>query len=69
MNMLIMLLSIVYYHLLFELYKRTRREEDLYTVRNYIQTRQISVYLCIIYGIVIIEIYSCNKDLYTYKVA
>ena len=38
-------------------------------VRNYIQTRQISVYLCIIYGIVIIKIYSCNKELYTYKVA
>ena len=42
---------------------------NIYTVRNYIQTRQISVYLCITYGIVIIEIYSCNKELYTYKVA
>ena len=30
---------------------------------------QICVYLCITYGIVIIEIYSCNKELYTYKVA
>ena len=38
-------------------------------VRNYIQTRQISVYLCMIHGIVIIEIYSYNKELYTYKVA
>ena len=27
--------------------------------------RQISVYLCIIYGIEIIEIYSYNKELYT----
>ena len=27
------------------------------------------MYLCITYGIVIIEIYSCNKELYTYKVA
>ena len=26
-------------------------------------------YLCIIYGIVIIEIYSYNKELYTFKVA
>ena len=26
------------------------------------------MYLCIIYGIVIIEIYSCNKELYTLKV-
>ena len=33
------------------------------------QIRQISVYLCITYGIVIIEIYSCNKELYTYKFA
>ena len=33
------------------------------------KTRQISVYLCIIYGIVIIEIYNYNKELYTYKVA
>ena len=31
----------------------TRVEEDLYTVRNYTSLRQISVYLCIIYGIVI----------------
>ena len=31
------------------------------------QTRQISVYLWIIYGIVIIEIYNYNKELYTYK--
>ena len=31
-------------------------------VRNYIQTRQISVYLYIIYGIVIIEIYSVIKS-------
>ena len=38
-------------------------------VRNYKRLRQISVYLYIIYGIVIIKIYSCNKDLYTYKVA
>ena len=30
---------------------------------------QISVYLCIIYGIVIIEIYSYNKELYTCQVA
>ena len=29
---------------------------------------QISVYLCIIYGIVIIEIYSYNKELYTCQV-
>ena len=48
---------------------RTRREGDPHTVRNYIQTRQVSVYLCISYGIVIIEIYSCNKEIYTYKVA
>ena len=48
---------------------RTRREEDLYTVRNYKRLRQISVYLYIIYGIVIIKMYSCNKELYTYKVA
>ena len=27
------------------------------------------MYLCIIYGIVIMEIYSYNKELYTYKVA
>ena len=33
------------------------------------QTREISVYLYTIYGIVIIEIYSCDKELYTYKVA
>ena len=46
-----------------------RIEEDLYTVRNYKRLRQISVYLCIIYGIVIIKIYSCNKELYTFKVA
>ena len=45
------------------------REEEVYTVRHYIQTRQISVYLCITYGIVIIDIYSCNKELCTYKVA
>ena len=37
-------------------------------VMNYIQTRQISVHLYIIYGIVIIDKYSCNKELYTYKV-
>ena len=37
-------------------------------VRNYKKLRQISVYLCIIYGIVIIGIYSYNKELYTYKV-
>ena len=47
----------------------TIREEELYTVRNYIQTRKISVYLCIIHGIVLIEIYGCNKELYTFKVA
>ena len=29
---------------------------------------QIHVYLCIIYGIVIIEIYSYNKELYTCQV-
>ena len=34
----------------------------------YIQTRQISVYLYIIYGIVMIGIYNSNKELYTYKV-
>ena len=28
----------------------------------------MSVYLCIIYGIVMIEIYINNKELYTYKV-
>ena len=38
-------------------------------VRNYKRLRQISVYLYIIYGILIIKIYSCNKELYTYKVA
>ena len=27
------------------------------------------MYLCITYGIIKIEIYSCNKELYTYKVA
>ena len=41
----------------------------MYAIRNYRQTRQISVYLCITYGIVIREIYSCHKGLYTYKVA
>ena len=45
------------------------QEEDLYRVRNYKRPRQISVYLCLIYGIVIAEIYSHNKELYTYKVA
>ena len=44
----------------------TRIDEDLYTVRNYKSLRQISVYLCIIYSIVILEIYSHNKELYTY---
>ena len=38
-------------------------------LRNYNRLRQISVYLYIIYGIVIIKIYSCNKELYPYKVA
>ena len=37
-------------------------------VRKYKKTRQLSVYLCILYGIVIIEMYSYNKELYTYKV-
>ena len=74
MNMLIVLLNLVYYYFLFELYNKRAvvsqlerrrkgtqipererecvlepsREEDLYTIRNYIQTRQISVYLCIL---------------------
>ena len=30
--------------------------------------RQISVYLCIIYGIVIIEMYKYNKESYTYHI-
>ena len=38
-------------------------------VRNYKRLRQINVYLYIMYGIVIIKIYSCNKELYTYKIA
>ena len=38
----------------------------LCAVRNYIQKKAD---VCIIYGIVIIEIYSCNKELYTFKVA
>ena len=37
-------------------------------VRNYKRLRQIGVYLHIIYGIVIVKIHSCNKELYTYKV-
>ena len=49
--------------------RRTIREEELYTVRNYMQTRKISVYLCIIHDIVKIEIYSCNKELYAFKIA
>ena len=53
----------------YRLGKNKRRGEDLYTVRDYIQRGQISVYLCITYGIVIIEIYSCNKEIYTYIVA
>ena len=37
-------------------------------VSTYKRLRQISAYLYIIYGIVIIKIYSCNKELYTDKV-
>ena len=33
------------------------------------ETIQISVYLCTIYGIVIIEIYSCNTELYLLNTA
>ena len=42
----------------------------MYTIRNYIFINKTdkSVFMYT-YGIVIIEIYSCNKELYTYKVA
>ena len=41
----------------------TRRGETLCS-KELQEAIQVSVYLCTIYGIVIIEIYSCNKELY-----
>ena len=48
----------------------TRRRGTLYIYKELQEAIQISVYLCTIYGVVIIEVHKCNKELYlSYTVA
>ena len=45
----------------------TRRGGNIYIYRELQKNIQISLYLCITYGIVIIEIYNCNKGVISIK--